>query len=221
MNQSNPLLLSLLISLSLSPLSTSTSYLQAMATTSPELTPHALAALWKKQGGFDSLRKQLLTDFLASVRPLSSSLALPVHSHADPSPSPTQPERDALLSRLDALLPTLLSHPPVSRQARKDRPASALAELDRRLALKEWSDKLDVQLRTTEKGKGGKGGKRVGRRVEKELARTLRTARGQKVEEEESSEEEEEFEEEVVVNGGNLRAFFSFCPSFPSTISRD
>lgn len=40
---------------------------------SDELTPRQLADAWKKAGGFDRLRKQLLHDFVHSVRPTSLS----------------------------------------------------------------------------------------------------------------------------------------------------
>ncbi|GAA5857455.1 hypothetical protein JCM8547_009282 [Rhodosporidiobolus lusitaniae] len=130
-----------------------------------ELTPTALVALWKKEGGLDSLRRELLADFLAS------------------------PDRDALLSRLDVLLPSVLSSTPaIARQAKKDRPALAMQEVvERKDAMKEWVDKLEVRLRGSDK--------REGKRVERELRRTLRRARGR--EEGESEEEAEEKEGEV------------------------
>ncbi|GAA6027327.1 hypothetical protein JCM8097_002596 [Rhodosporidiobolus ruineniae] len=134
----------------------------APPTAQDELTPAKLAALWKKQGGFDQLRKHILADFLAS------------------------PDRDALLARLDALLPTVLaSTPSLARQSRAARPATVLAELEKRDAIKEGMDKLEVRLR---------GKKREGRRIERELGRTLRRARGEEVGEEEDSEEEGEGE---------------------------
>ncbi|GAA5983215.1 hypothetical protein JCM11641_006853 [Rhodosporidiobolus odoratus] len=112
----------------------------------PELTPQHLAELWKKQGGFDLLRRELLNEFLAS------------------------PERDALLTRLDTLLPTLLSSTPaVARQARRDRSSYLTSELERRDALKEASDKLEVRL---------SGKKGAGKRVERELRDIMRKEKG-------------------------------------------
>ncbi|GAA5901459.1 hypothetical protein JCM6882_006283 [Rhodosporidiobolus microsporus] len=149
---------------------------QAPPQSADEITPQKLAELWKKQGGFDSLRKQLLADFLAS------------------------PDRDALLTRLDTLLPLVFSQTPsLPRLPRKDRPATALSELKKRDALKECMDKLEVRLRATrEKGTGtGRSRAKEGRRVERELANTLRRARG--VEGEELESEESEEEEAVVV----------------------
>ncbi|GAA5835560.1 hypothetical protein JCM11251_002964 [Rhodosporidiobolus azoricus] len=142
------------------------------------ITPQKLAELWKKQGGFDSLRKQLLADFLAS------------------------PDRDALLTRLDTLLPLVLSQTPsLPRLARKDRPATALAEVERRDALKETMDKLEVRLRSTRErdAEGKRIGSRAkeGRRIERELGNALRKARG--VEEMMEESEESEVEEAVVV----------------------
>ncbi|BGP15964.1 hypothetical protein JCM10213_004779 [Rhodosporidiobolus nylandii] len=130
-----------------------------------ELTPHALAQLWKKHGGFDALRRQLVQDFLAS------------------------PDKDALLARLDAVLPPLLAgSPALQRQARKDRPAYVLGELERREVLKPEKERVEGRLRA-DKGKG--------KRVERELRNALRRSRGESGEEEAGSDEEEEKEEVV------------------------
>uniref|UniRef100_A0A0K3CBN3 BY PROTMAP: gi/342319868/gb/EGU11813.1/ Proteophosphoglycan 5 [Rhodotorula glutinis ATCC 204091] n=1 Tax=Rhodotorula toruloides TaxID=5286 RepID=A0A0K3CBN3_RHOTO len=105
--------------------------------TAPELTPKQLAEQWKRQGGLDALRKQLLQDFLAS------------------------PDRDQLLSSLDTLLPTLLSSSTtLTRLPRKDRPAAVLRTLQQRSALREPVGKLEGELRS---GKGK--GKRVEREL--------------------------------------------------------
>ncbi|GAA6002525.1 hypothetical protein JCM10207_001162 [Rhodosporidiobolus poonsookiae] len=129
----------------------------------PEITPQDLAAQFKKDGHFDSLRRDLLASFLSS------------------------PDRDALSSRLDAVLPTLLaSSPSIARHQRKDRPAAVLAELEKRGVLRESAGRLEGRLRA-KKGKG--------KRVERELGRTLRRARGETVEDEEAGEDEESEEE--------------------------
>ncbi|BGP31875.1 hypothetical protein JCM10296v2_003653 [Rhodotorula toruloides] len=105
--------------------------------TAPEVTPKQLAEQWKRQGGLDALRKQLLQDFLAS------------------------PDRDQLLSSLDTLLPTLLSSSnTLTRLPRKDRPAAVLRTLQQRSALREPVGKLEGELRS---GKGK--GKRVEREL--------------------------------------------------------
>ncbi|GAA5964037.1 hypothetical protein JCM21900_001254 [Sporobolomyces salmonicolor] len=133
-----------------------------------ELTPTQLAALWKKQGGFDALRKQLLQDFLSS------------------------PDKDALLTQLDTLLPALLSSSPsLARQPRKDRPAFVLAEAEKRGALEEAVKGAESELRKTREGGKARG---IGRRVERELRGCLRRTSGLQEDEadEEGSEEEEE-----------------------------
>ncbi|GAA5903685.1 hypothetical protein JCM5296_002118 [Sporobolomyces johnsonii] len=139
----------------------------AVTPSAGELTPTQLAALWKKQGGFDALRKQLLQDFLSS------------------------PDKDALLTQLDTLLPALLSSSPsLARQPKKDRPAFVLAEAEKRGALKEAVKGVEGGLRKTREDGKARG---IGRRVERELRRCLRSARGMDGdgEEEEESEEEE------------------------------
>ncbi|KAJ8295056.1 Autophagy-related protein 11 [Rhodotorula toruloides] len=109
----------------------------AGSSTAPELTPKQLAEQWKRQGGLDALRKQLLQDFLAS------------------------PDRDQLLSSLDTLLPTVLSSSTtLTRLPRKDRPSAVLRTLQQRVALREPVGKLEGELRS---GKGK--GKRVEREL--------------------------------------------------------
>ncbi|GAA5944750.1 hypothetical protein JCM3775_006487 [Rhodotorula graminis] len=106
-----------------------------------ELTPRQLADAWKKQGGFDRLRKQLLGDFLQS------------------------PEKDALVAELDALLPTLLSTTPsLARTPRQTRVAETASLLDKRGALNAPVLRLENRLQS------GKGvGKTVERELKRAM----------------------------------------------------
>ncbi|POY71756.1 hypothetical protein BMF94_5117 [Rhodotorula taiwanensis] len=91
---------------------------------SGEVTPAQLAAAWKKRGGFDSLRKQLLADFL------------------------TAPEKDKFLSDLDVSLPALLaSTPSIARQDKKDRPAAVIRSMKQIETLKPQTKALEKRLR--------------------------------------------------------------------------
>ncbi|GAA5822684.1 hypothetical protein JCM3770_003367 [Rhodotorula araucariae] len=93
-----------------------------------ELTPRQLADAWKKDGGFDRLRKQLLHDFLAS------------------------PEKDALLADLDSLLPTLLATTTsLARHPRQARLAETTTLLEKRGQLSAPVVHLENRLRS---GKG-------------------------------------------------------------------
>ncbi|BGP47931.1 hypothetical protein JCM10450v2_003797 [Rhodotorula kratochvilovae] len=105
-----------------------------------ELTPRQLADAWKKDGGFDRLRKQLLHDFL------------------------TSPEKDALLADLDSLLPTLLaSTTSLARHPRQARLGETTALLDKRGKLSAPVVHLENRLRS---GKGvGRSVERELRRV--------------------------------------------------------
>ncbi|GAA5848041.1 hypothetical protein JCM9279_007425 [Rhodotorula babjevae] len=106
-----------------------------------ELTPRQLADAWKKQGGFDRLRKQLLVDFLQS------------------------PDKDALVAELDSLLPTLLSTTPfLARTPRQTRVAETASLLDKRGALSAPVLRLENQLQS------GKGvGKTVERELKRAM----------------------------------------------------
>ncbi|GAA6064623.1 hypothetical protein JCM10212_006068 [Sporobolomyces blumeae] len=145
-----------------------------MATTSrlpSEVTPAELARLWKKSGQFDRLRKQLLSDFLASA------------------------DHEALVAKLDSLVPTLIerSDPPLSRIPRKDRPPVLVADLDRAHVLESALERVKQRLER----KGAKGSKGIGRTVERELRGCLSDARGlERSQEEPDSEEGEEEGEE-------------------------
>lgn len=132
-----------------------------------ELTPRQIADSWKKQGGFDRLRKQLLVDFLQSVRP--SPLCTP-HTYSADSEPLTQPEKDALVAELDSLLPTLLSTTPsLARTPRQTRVAETASLLDKRGALNAPVLRLENRLQS---------GKGVGKTVERELKRAMCEAKG-------------------------------------------
>ncbi|GAA5870637.1 hypothetical protein JCM3774_001709 [Rhodotorula dairenensis] len=86
-----------------------------------ETTPEQLAAAWKKGGGFDSLRKQLLAEFLSA------------------------PQKDKFLADLDVSLPALLaSTPSIARQERKDRPNAVIRSMKQ-------IETLRPQIKATEK----------------------------------------------------------------------
>ncbi|BGP55210.1 hypothetical protein JCM8202_003786 [Rhodotorula sphaerocarpa] len=92
-----------------------------------EVTPAQLAAAWKKRGGFDSLRKQLLADYLRS------------------------PEKDKLMSDLDNLLPALLaSTPSIARQDKKDRPSAVIRTMTQIETLKPQVKGVERRLRDEE-----------------------------------------------------------------------
>ncbi|GAA5982072.1 hypothetical protein JCM10908_004725 [Rhodotorula pacifica] len=92
-----------------------------------EVTPEQLAATWKKRGGFDSLRKQLLADFLNA------------------------PEKDKFLADLDVSLPALLaSTPSIARQDRKDRPNAVIRSMKQIETLKPQIKATEKRLREDE-----------------------------------------------------------------------
>ncbi|GAA5916325.1 hypothetical protein JCM8208_007394 [Rhodotorula glutinis] len=115
--------------------------LPAVPPQADELAPRQLADAWKKQGGFDRLRKQLLVDFLHS------------------------PEKDALVAELDSLLPTLLSTTPsLARTPRQTRVAETASLLDKRGALNAPVLRLENRLQS------GKGvGKTVERELKRAM----------------------------------------------------
>ncbi|GAA5909888.1 uncharacterized protein JCM6883_003126 [Sporobolomyces salmoneus] len=147
-----------------------------------ELSPAALASLWKKSGQFDKLRKRLLSDFLSS------------------------PEKDQLVSDLDSLLPPLLTslQPPISRIPRKDRPIHVLETLDKRTKGSNPIEENVERVRERLSKKGTKGSRGLGRTVERELRGCVRRYRQQgtpmeegKIEEPDSQEEEGDENEKV------------------------
>lgn len=92
-----------------------------------DITPAQLAATWKKSGGFDSLRKQLLADFINA------------------------PEMAKFLTDLDVSLPALLaSTPSIARQERKDRPNAVIRSMKQIETLKPQIKLTEKRLREDE-----------------------------------------------------------------------
>ncbi|GAA6002113.1 uncharacterized protein JCM10292_000760 [Rhodotorula paludigena] len=97
-----------------------------------ELTPRQLADAWKRQGGFDTVRKQLLVDFLQSE------------------------DRAALLAELDTLLPSILaSTPSLAQKPKHLRPAEVLSLVEQRGTLNGTVSAVEGRLRA-QRGKGRK-----------------------------------------------------------------
>ncbi|GJN89199.1 hypothetical protein Rhopal_002177-T1 [Rhodotorula paludigena] len=97
-----------------------------------ELTPRQLADAWKRQGGFDTVRKQLLVDFLQSD------------------------DRAALLAELDTLLPSILaSTPSLAQKPKHLRPAEVLSLVEQRGTLNGTVNAVEGKLRA-QRGKGRK-----------------------------------------------------------------
>lgn len=134
-----------------------------------EVTPAQLAAAWKKRGGFDSLRKQLLADYLRSVSLYALDGCREEIVVLTGSPR-AQPEKDKLMSDLDNLLPALLaSTPSIARQDKKDRPSAVIRTMTQIETLKPQVKGVERRLRDEED---------TAKRIRTELKRSLCDLKG-------------------------------------------
>jgi hypothetical protein len=140
------------------------------AASAREITPAQLAATWKKSGGFDSLRKQLLADFINAVRTAAEDAKSSIQARLTGIRCVPQPEKDKFLADLDVSLPALLaSTPSIARQERKDRPNAVIRSMKQIETLKPQIKLAEKRLREDET---------VAKRIDQELARSLCQLRG-------------------------------------------